>query len=458
MDFRKRENLVDIPVTPKETLEAIECTLEEFVQYIQNKANTEEKSMDFFQDEKLAYAYFEEEDTGYVFMKNQGGSTPPEEPKVNEKKERPKLGTSNLFTKSLMVFLLIVSSFMPNTGYAAGYFSGNMSEDSTVYTGLSNARFTTPSGSVKVPGYLSIVKSKIYQDTAFTYVDPNRIKNQPSVNLDSLPDGSNEDLLVALLAYRQKFSLNEIASSTGINANQRQLDEATQLAIWLQGSQVQVNYQIDPNSISDTVVRSLATEITSWATQQVNSLADGVSMGAYLFPIYQPTLDASKAKVNKTGNSVEYGPYSVSGQKSAKMLYEVPGGILVDSSKKEIKQLTANQQFYVKYPAAYTGSKSIYLKGNQFEYSLSYGQNRLWLDKAVKAVEVNFSVGGTTGTNGLIQITAKDSLTGKAVSGVGVEISTSSPLVTVQTDGKGEGSYETGTGTYKLSSLFRKDM
>lgn len=449
MQFVEVTRRHDIPFEPKVTKKFTGGSFEEFVEYISNKINEEEKEMLFYQDNILAYAYSEEEDTVYFYLRNEE----PESPSENDsKKEKDKhdVKKSHLFTNGLLIFMLILSSFLPNVASAAGYFSGSMTEDPTAYTSLAKAKFSTPTGAISVPGFLSIVKSKVYEDTAFTYMDPNRIKSQPSVNLESLPDGVNESLVTALLSYRQKFSLNDIATDTGIRATQRQLDEATQLAIWINASSVQVNYQIDPNSINDTVVRSLATEINTWATQQVSSLTEGVAMGSYLFPSYKPTLDASKAKVNKSGEFVEYGPYTVTGQKAAKFAYGVLGGVLLDSSKVELKEVTANQQFYVKFPVAYTGDKSIRLAGQEFEYSLNYGQNRLWLDKAPKPVEVSFSVGGSTGTNGMIQVMAKDSLTGKAVQGVDVEVSTSSPLTTIQTDDTGAGQYTAAIGTYKL--------
>ncbi|MFF2798095.1 collagen binding domain-containing protein [Lysinibacillus xylanilyticus] len=450
MKFKKIDERKDIPFKAKETLQALGGTMEEFVDFVSDKVENEGKEMDFYQNGKIAYAYFQEEDTIYVHITDDSPDPTLDGESKVDKKDKSNVGTSHLFTKGLMVFLLILSSFLPNSAYAAGYFSGSMQEDSTVYTGLSKAKFTTPTGSKVIPGFLNTVKSKVYQDTAFTFGDPNRIQNQPSVNLESLPDGANEDLVIAILAYRQKFNLSEIASSTGINVTQRQLDEATQLAIWIHASSVQVNYQIDANSITDTAVRSLATEITTWATQQANTLTEGDTMGNFLFPLYKPTLDASKAKMNKAGEYVEYGPYTVTGQKSAQFVYGVLGGVLIDSSKKQLKQVTASQQFYARFPASYTGDKAIRLKGRQLEYSLNYGQGRLWLDKAAKPVELQFTVGASTGTNGLIQVTAKDSLTNKPVQGVEVEISTSSPLTTVQTDDVGTGEYNASIGKYTL--------
>lgn len=449
MQFVEIDKRTDVPLDPKITKKFVGGSFEQFVEYISNKINTEGKEMLFYQDDILAYAYSEEEFTLYLYL-HKDEDKPTSEDNKNKDKDKPNVNKSHLFTNGLLIFILLISSFLPNVASAAGYFNGSMTEDSTVYTGLAKAKFSTPTGAVSVPGFLSIVKSKVYQDTAFTYMDPNRIKSQPSVNLESLPEGVNEPLVTAILSYRQKFSLDDIASTTGIRVSQRQLDEATQLAVWINASSVQVTYQIDPNSISDTAVRSLATEINSWATQQVSSLTEGVSMGKYLFPSYKPTLDASKAKVNKTGDYVEYGPYTVTGQKAAKFAYGVLGGVLLDSSKVELKQVTANQQFYAKFPVAYTGDKSIRLEGQEFEYSLNYGQNRMWMDKSPKPVEVSFSVGGSTGTNGLIQVLAKDSITGKAIQGVDVEVSTSSPLTTIQTDDTGQGQYTAAIGTYRL--------
>lgn len=452
MKFRDLRKDLDVGIVVGNvhlSTEIYDCTLEEYVDFISGKVAEEELEMDFYQDEKLAYAYFPEELELIVYFHNNSDDKedPPKEERTSRKR---KLGSSHLFTKALMVLLMVVSTLLPYDVSAAGYFSGRMNEDATSYTALQSAKFTTPTGNVKIPGFLSTVQSDDYEDTAFTFLDPNRIKAQPTVTLESLDESANEPLVTALLAYRHKFSLGEIKTDTGLNVTQRQLDEATQLAIWIHASSLQVNYQIDANSITDSGVRSLATEITTWATQQVSSLTDGAKMGEYLFPSYKPTLDTSKAKVSKSDKYVEYGPYTVSGQDTANYDYGVLGGVLLDSSKTKLKKVVTNQQFYAKFPIGYTGDKSIRIKGNQMDYSLNHGKNRVWLDQDPKEVEVSFTVGKTTGTNGLIQVTAKDSLTGKAVPGVDIKVSTTSALATVQTDDKGAGEYTAPVGTYKL--------
>ena len=441
--------LIDLPVTPEHNIEVYDCTLTQFVAFLTGKVD-EGLEMDFYQNDEIAYAYFEEESTIYFYLivNDKEEKQPKEEPTV--KKNTGGVGKSNIFAKGMIVLMLILSTMLPQGAYAAGYFSGSMEEDATNYSGLAKARFTTPTGSVTVPGYLTTVKSKVYTARAFTFEDPNRIKPQPSVNLDSLPSGANEELITALLSYREKFSLQEITSTTGINVTQRQLDEATQLALWIHASSVQVNYQIDVNSISDPAVRSLATEINTWATQQVSGLTEGVTMGNYLFPLYKPALNASQASMNKSGDSVIYGPYTVSGQKSSSFKYGVLGGILLDTSNKELDGVPANQQFYAKFPVTYSGDKIVRLVGKSYEYSLNYGQGRLWLDKSAKDTEVQFTVGSTTGSNGLIQINSKDSITNKPVEGVGVQIVTSSPIATVQTNENGTAEYTAPVGTYTL--------
>ena len=450
MNFKSVANREYIKIKPKETLQALNGTLEEFVDFISKKVEDEQQEMDFYQDEKIAFGYFEEEGRLYLFIKPVPEDEEEKQDLVFRENKKTPLTKSNVFTNTIIALMLFLSSLLPNYVFAAGYFSGSMVESSTVYTGLAGAKFTTPAGSKVIPGYLNIVNSKNYQDTAFTFVNPGRIQNQPSVTLDSLPGGSNEELLTAILAFRQKFSTDDIAKNNGIQVTQRQVDEATQLAIWIHASKVQMNYQIDPNSITDSAVRTLSTEITTWATQQISSLTEEMTMGNYLFPMYQPTLDSSKAKVNKVGDNVEYGPYSIAGQSGAKFKYGVLGGILVDASKKKLEGLSANQQFYVQFPEAYTGDKAIRLIGQQMEYSLNYGKDRLWLDREPKEVELQFSVGGSTGNNGMIQVNAKDAITGEGVPDVNVKISTTSPLTTVQTGESGTTSYTTAIGSYRV--------
>lgn len=333
---------------------------------------------------------------------------------------------------------------------AAGYFDGTMEEDSVVYSGLSNATFTTPTGEVKVPGYLSKVKSKVYSSIAFTYTNPTRIGDQAAVTMQSLPSASNESLLTALLAFREIFTLEQIRKDYGINATQKQLDEATQLALWLNAAKVQVSYQIDANSISDTTVRSLSTEITSWATQQVSSAGADSKIGAYLFPSYKPTLNTTRSKTDKKGNSIVYGPYSISSQKGAKFNYGVLGGILLDGSGKKLKYVMAGQQFFIKFPTKYTGSKQIRIQGLLYDYSLSYGKNRMWLDKIPTETEVSFKVGTSTGTNGAIQLNATDSRTGKPVAEVGMDIKTTTTIGTTLTDNTGSSMFNAPIGKYKV--------
>lgn len=448
MEFKKVPNRKDIPVEPKVTLQNDGGSLEEFVSFLSKKVEEECKELDYFCGEELAYGYFEEEDIVYIFLiKNKEESESKAEEKENKNID---VNKSHLFTKGLLILILLFSSFIPNGVYASSYFSGSMSEDPTTYSGLAGARFTTTTGAKTVPGYLTIVKSKVYEDVAFTLINPNRIDAQASVRLSSLPDNANEDLLTAILAYREKFNLDEIRTSTGINVTERQLNEATQLAVWLHGSSLQVEYQIDVNSIPDTAVRTLATEITTWATQQVSSVGEKTSMGNYLFPMYKPTLNPGSAKITKNGDYIEYGPYTVSGQKGGSFAYGVLGGTILDSARKELKTVGSNQQFYVRFPTSYTGSKAIRLVGNQIDYSLKHGLGRIWLDKATKPTEVNFVVGETTGTNGSIQVNAIDALTNKPVQGVSVEIWTTGPVNSITTDTKGTGKYDTPIGTYTL--------
>ena len=448
MEFRPITRHASVAVEAKEILQVTGCTYQEFIDYlVDTKVDTELKEMDFYQDDDIAYGYFEEEDKVYLFIKNHYKN---EEEVEKKSKEKPDLKKSTLFTNTLIALMLFLSSLLPNIATAAGYFNGSMVESSTTYTGLSSARFNTPTGAKTIPGHLNVVQSEQYQDIAFSFINPNRIGNQASVTMESLPDGANEDLLTAILAYRQKFSLANIVKSTGIQVTQRQVDEATQLALWIQAGKLQVNYQIDTNSISDSAVRTLATEITTWATQQVTSLPENMTMGNYLFPMYEPKIDASKAKVTKSGNNVEYGPYSITGQTGMKFQYGVLGGIIVDESKKKITQLTSNQNFYLQFPQTYTGQKAARFIGDQMEYSLNYGKDRLWLDRAPKEFELQFAVGGSNGNNGMIQVNATDAVTGEPVADVAVKVSTTSPLTTLHTNASGTTAYTTATGTYYL--------
>ena len=449
VNFKSVANRDDIPVNPKQTLLATEGSLEDFVAYVSDKVENDEMEMYFLDRDDIVFAYFEEEETVYLYIKAQ------DEPEKTEletgtKTKLPELKRSGLFTNTIIALMLFLSTLLPHFATAAGYFGGNMVESPTVYSGLANAKFSTPAGTKTIPGYLSVVQSEDYKETAFSFINPNRIKTLSSVSLESLPQGVNEDLITAIVAFRSKFTLDQISSNHGISVTQRQLDEATQLALWIQASKVQMNYQIDPNSISDSAVRALATEITTWATQQLSGLTDEGQMGNYLFPMHQPTLNTEQAKVTKSGNNIEYGPYTIDGQAGASFAYGVLGGTLVDTSKKKLKRVRVDQPFYVQFPQTYNGDKAIRLVGEQMEYSLNYGADRLWLDRNPKEMEVQFSVGGTTGNNGMIQVNAKDSVTGEPVPNVTAKISSTSPLTSIQTDEKGTASYTAPTSTYKV--------
>lgn len=371
-------------------------------------------------------------------------------------KERETMGLAQTIrtslVKILLSFVLLFTVLIPEgTANAAGYLDGTMKEEPITYSGLRAAKFTTPTGSATVPGFLSRINSKHYSTLGFTYTNPTRVSEQASVTMQSLPESSSEELLTAILSFRELFSLDKIRKDFGVNATQNQLDEATQFALWLNAAKVQVSYQVDANSITDTTVKTLATEISSWASQQVTSAGSDAKMGDYLFPVYEPSLNTTRAKTVKKGNSVVYGPYTITAQKGSKFNYGVMGGVLLDSSNKKLKAVKAGQQFYAKFPEKYTGSKQIRVKGLLHKYTLSYGKNRLWLDKEPSETEVSFSVGMTTGTSGAIQLNVTDSRTGKPIQDVGMDIKTTTSIGNEITDESGSAKFGAPVGKYMIS-------
>lgn len=332
----------------------------------------------------------------------------------------------------------------------AATFSGSVKEDPIQYTGLSNAKFNTPSGAITNPGYLSVAQSSYYSTSAYSLDKPQRIRDITTTSPQALPKGANEQLLTAMISYGKKFTLDEIAASTGIRVNERQLKEATQLAIWIHASSFQVDYQIDVNSVTDTAVRSLATEINTWASKQVSEVNSYDKVTKHIFPTFEPKLKTENATIDKTDTHVDYGPYSVDGQVGAKFTYQSTGGILLDASKKEVESVTSSQTFYVRYPATYNGDKIVGLIGNQTEYSMHYAGERLWLHQENKQSVVRFSLGGHTSNNGIIQITATDAVTNKPVKDLQVEVNTTSPVGVMQTNEKGTDRFDGSTGKYTL--------
>lgn len=431
------------------------CTREEMVDYLSDLATSKNLEMLFYTDDYITYAYFEDKKICYYLITKEEPVPPveesTEESSLADRKYNPSVDRTSIFVKGLIAIMLFLTTLMPANSAEAYFFRGELIEEAENYPGLSKARFNTPSGATVIPGYISRATDTIYSDLAFSYLDPRRLQHVNTVSNAVFP-GGNEDLVTAILAYRIKHNLGQIQEETGLSVSDRQVTEATQLALWLHAATAQIDYQIDANSIADPAVRTLATNITTWATKQVTN---GSSTGLinYIFPVFTPKIDTRNSKMETIDSSVFYGPYVIQSQKGVVYSYDVPGGTVVDTSKKRVDNVVVGQQFYIQYPLSYTGAKGVSFSGTQIKYSLMYQMQRLWLHQEQKADTIRFSLGQSTGTQGTIIVKAKDSITGKAVPAVTVEVVKGSPQDTLLTAEDGETSYQTEPGKYTLNFI-----
>ncbi|OPH52996.1 hypothetical protein BC351_32585 [Paenibacillus ferrarius] len=354
------ENAVPIenPFGAEEFVELLGCMgQEEFIDFV-TELWDEGEGLSIYHDDVISYVHVASKNILYYRKIDSEGTSKPSESASDSasdsesepNKNNKSADKARIFTNSLLILILFLSTFLPQSANAASYFQGTMSEDPVNYGNLADTKFNTTTGSVTLPGYLTTVQSKNYTATAYTFTDPRKIPNQASANLSALPSDANESLLTAILAFSQKFDTAQITKLTGITVTDAQVKEATQLALWTYAATVQLKYQIDVNSVSDPTVRSLATAISSWATTQVTNLPANVTMGKHLFPTYKPTLDASAAKMNKSLNYVNFGPYTINSPVATAFNFSVSGGHLLDASGNVVEQIQSGQQFNIGFP------------------------------------------------------------------------------------------------------------
>lgn len=421
---------------------------EQFVDFV-TELWSEGEGLSVYFDDSICYVFVPSQKLLYY-----GRIEPPTDKPEDKTKSDPegkKVKGSNVFLTSLLALFVLLYSLPLQYANAAGYFSGSMKEDSTVYPGISTVDFYVSGEKSSLNTRLSTVESDEYTTTAYTFGDPRSIQDQSSVSLTSLPRSVNEGYLFSLLSFPQKFTTADVNKTFGIQATDAQVKAATQLSVWTYASSLQLSYQIDVNSVNDTTVRALSTAINGWASDQVKALPATKKMADYLFPFYDPKLDTSKAKMNRTDTTATFGPYTITGQSGTVYTANVPGGAIVDSTAKAMTQVTSGQQFFVSYPTTYTGSQEVSFKGVQYRYSVDYGKDRVWIDRAPEDVEVKFQLNSASGSKGMIQITTTDAITNQPLAGVSVQISNSSPITTLTTDAQGKAQFSGDVGDYTLS-------
>jgi hypothetical protein len=423
-------------------------SVEEFVDFV-TELWSEGEGLSLYHDDIICYVYVASQKLLYYGNIKPGTDEPKVDPKKDSKGKKVK--GSNVFFTSLLALLVLLSSMPIQYVSAAGYFSGSLKEDSTVYPGISTVDFYVSGEKSPMNTRLSTVESDEYTATAYTFGDPRMIQDQSSVSLISLPRSVTEGYLFALLAFPQKFNTTDVNKTFGIQATDAQVKAATQLSVWAYGSSLQLSYQIDVNSVNDATVRALSNAINGWASDQIKALPATKKMADYLFPFYEPKLATSSAKMNRTDTTATFGPYTITGQSGSIYTAHVPGGAIVDSTAKAMTQVTSGQQFFVSYPSTYAGSQAITFTGVQRRYSVNYGKDRVWIDKAPENVEVKFQLNTAAGSKGMIEITTVDAITQQPLQGVSVQISNSSPITTVTTNDQGKAEFSGDVGDYTLT-------
>lgn len=450
------ENASPIPneFSAKDFVELKGCkSQEEFVEFVVELWG-EGEGLTLYHDDEICYVYVASQSLLY-YSKNKLDSNQQADPPKQDG-GNSKVNGSNIFFTSLLILVLFITSMPLQSASAAGYFSGSMREDPTVYPGISSSTFYVSGEKESFGTNLSIVESEDYTATAYSFADPRGIAEQSSVVLNSLPRSANEAYLISILAFSNKFTTAEISKKVGIQATDAQVKSATQLAIWTYASSLQLSYQIDVNSVNDATVRSLATAISTWSTDQVKALPSNKTMSDYLFPFYEPALSTTQAKMTRDEAFATFGPYTITGQSGANYVPSISGGSIVDSSGKSLSKVVSGQQFFVRYPATYAGDQVVNFVGNQYRYSLNYGKDRVWIDKAPEEVEVKFQLNSAVGAKGMIEINTVDAITKQPIPGVSVQISNSSPITTVTTNEVGQVQYSGDVGDYTLDLMVPK--
>lgn len=442
---------VDTEHEVTEFIEIKECLdAKEFIDFADSLWN-KGSQMIVYHDDSFCYAYLEDSKELYYCylskeqLEDESKSSDQEKAKIRD------INKSGYFSGLLAVLMTISLLFPAGIPKAAGYVSGEITNDTTQYPGLSSVQFYVGGDKRQIPVKLGSVKTENYETTGYTFGDPRVASNQESISLESLAEGANEDFIFFLLSYSQMFSPAEITKTTGLQVTDKQVKAATQVAVWTYASTVQLDYQVDVNSVTDPTVRSLATSITSWANGQLKNLSVDGTAAEQLFPVLDPQLQTSNASMKKTDAQVSFGPYTIEGQAGVNYIPTIEGGILNNSAGKKIDSVTSGQQFFVVYPATYGGNQLVQFTAKQFEYSLAYGNNRVWIDKQPKEAELKFQLNAAVGSKGTIELNITDKLTGEKVPSVGVVFSNSSPIDTITSDSNGKIQFNGEVGEYTLS-------
>jgi hypothetical protein len=312
----------------------------------------------------------------------------------------------------LVSFLLIAVLVFYSTAIPVNANTTNLVDIPEALPALEQIVFRTATGDVTLTPLLAEAASAEYRTTAFSLANPVPLGRTVFARNQAIDSRLDNNLIAAILMYREVFTIEQIRTSSGLNVTEQQVLSAIQLALWRHALLGVNTHQIQEASVQDGVVRSLATVINTWATAQVGNRTHNTQMTDFIRPPANPRLSAQTAEMQTTQTHLVFGPYSFSSNVPIALTPRVTDGLIIDLAGNVLSGVNPGQTFFVALSADFSGTTTVILSGHSVQYRLRHSSDRVWLSQVFNPLSLSFNVGTVTGSTGSMEIFLFDDLTG----------------------------------------------